>query len=229
MKTLGLLGGTTWHSTIDYYRIINELVAARQGGLSSGKILLYSFNFAEIRPFTLEENWAALAAMFSDAATRLEKAGAHCIVICANTPHRFAAEVQASVRIPLIHIGEATAKEVSRRGIQKVGLLGTKFTMEMDFIKERLRRTGVETVIPDDADRKFIHDSIFDELGRGEFKRETKVRYLDIIDKLKSAGAAGIVLGCTEIPLLIKPEDCDIPTFDTTAIHAAAAVDFALG
>lgn len=229
MKTLGLIGGTTWHSTVDYYRIINQQVNARLGGQSSARLLLYSVNFAELQPPSDPARWAQVSAALSDIARRLEGAGAECIVLCANTPHLVADLVQKSVTIPLLHIAEATAKAVVAEGLTTVGLLGTRFTMEHPFFKERLASAGVAAIVPDDADRAFVHESIFGELGKGLFTKETKGAYLAIIDRLVARGAQGVILGCTEIPMLIKPEDCSVRTFDTTTIHATAAVDFALG
>jgi aspartate racemase len=228
MKTLGLIGGTTWHSTVDYYRIINQRVNDRLGGHSSARLLLYSVNFEEMKPPSDPDRWSQVAATLCDIAAKLERAGAECIVLCANTPHLVADQVQTSVRIPLIHIADATAKAIAVQGLTTIGLLGTKFTMEHSFFKERLARAGITTIVPDDADRAFVHDSIFGELGRGVLTKETKGAYLAIIDRLVSRGAQGVILGCTEIPMLIKPEDCAVPTFDTTTIHATAAVDFAL-
>ena len=228
MKTLGLIGVTTWHSTVDFYRTINQLVNARLGGASSARLLLYSVNFEELRPPSDPTRWTQVASTLCDIARRLEVAGAECIVLCANTPHLVANQVQASVTIPLLHIAEATARAVVAAKVSTVGLLGTRFTMEQPFFKERLARAGVATIVPEEADRAFVHDSIFGELGKGVFTKETKEAYLAIIDRLAARGAQGIILGCTEIPMLIKPEDCALPTFDTTTIHATAAVDFAL-
>jgi aspartate racemase len=226
MKTIGLIGGTTWHSTVDYYRIINQLTHQRLGGINSAKILMYSVNFHEFRP--AGDNWPQLGAGFSGIAKKLEAAGADCILLCANTPHMVAGTVQQNVNIPLIHIAEVTAKEIASKGINKVALLGTKFTMEENFFTEKLSKSGIGALIPDDGDRDFIHTTIFDELGIGVFKPETKARYLQIIKDLQAQGAKGVIFGCTEIPLLIPPAECDFPVFDTLALHAKAAVDFAL-
>jgi len=229
MKTLGLIGGTTWHSTVEYYRAINELVNARLGGLSSARLILYSVNFDEMKPPSDPARWTEVAATLSDIARRLERAGAECIVLCANTPHLVADTVAKNVTIPLLHIADATAKSLTASGLATVGLLGTKFTMEHPFFKDRLARAGIATVVPDDADRAYVHDSIFEELGKGVFRKETRDAYLAIVDRLVARGAQGVILGCTEIPMLIKADDCPIPSFDTTTIHARAAVDFALG
>ncbi len=228
MKTLGLIGGTTWHSTIEYYRAINQLVGARLGGHHSARLLLYSVDFEEVKPPSDPDGWPRIAASLSDIARRLEGAGAGCIVLCANTPHLVADAVQASVTIPLLHIAECVAAAITAQGLATVGLIGTRFTMEHPFFKERLARAGIATVVPEDPDRGFIHDSIFGELAEGVFTQETRGAYLAIIDRLVARGAQGVILGCTEIPMLIKPGDCGVPTFDTTTIHATAAVDFAL-
>jgi aspartate racemase len=229
MKTLGLIGGTSWHSTVEYYRTINRLVNDRLGGLASARLLLWSVNHEEMPAPSDADRWPAIGATLSDIARRLETAGAECVVLCANTPHVVAESVEGAVRIPLIHIAEVTAAAISRQGLRKVGLLGTRFTMEHTFFRDRLARAGIDAVVPEDEDRTFVHASIFGELARGAFTAETRAAYLRIIGRLVARGAEGVILGCTEIPLLIKPGDCDVPTFDTTTIHATAAVDFALG
>ncbi len=228
MKTLGLIGGTTWISTVVYYKLINQQINERLGGLNSAKMFLYSLNFEEFKPSADPEKWKQITKTLSDISKRLEVAGAECIVMCANTPHLVADTVQQSIHIPLIHIAEVTAKEVRKQLIKKVGLLGTKFTMEHNFFKDKLTQQQIETVIPDIDDTEFIHDSILNELGKEIFSEDTKKRYLVIIDTLIKQGAQGIIFGCTEIPMLIKQSDCSVPVFDTTAIHASAAVDFAL-
>jgi aspartate racemase len=228
MKTLGLIGGTSWVSTVDYYRIINQQINQRRGGLNSAKIFLYSLNFEECKPPADLSQWKAIADFLADIAQRLEKAGAECLVICANTPHLVADDVQRKIHIPLIHIAEVTAGEIKKRGMKRVGLLGTKFTMEQDFFKDKLTQQKIETMIPDANDREFIHHSIFNEFGQGIFAAETKAKFMSIIEKLVEEGAQGIVFGCTEISSLIKPEECPVPVFDTTVIHATAAVEFAL-
>ena len=229
MKTIGLIGGTSWISTIEYYRIINRLTNERLGGLNSAKILLYSLNFEEFKPPSDPDGWGPVAETFTGIARRLEAAGADCLLLCANTPHMAADSVQKNIGIPLLHIAEVTAKEVVRKKLSTVSLLGTKYTMEFPFFKERLSRCGVQTLIPGEKEREFIHSSIYAELGKGIFSNETKKRYLQIIDDLKMKGAEGVIFGCTEIPMLLKQNDCDTPVFDTTAIHSRAAVDFALG
>jgi len=228
MKTLGLIGGTTWHSTIDYYRIINETVNARLGRAHSAKLLLYSVDFEEFQPPPDPPGWARIGDAFADIARRLEATGADAIVMCANTAHLFAETVQAAVKIPLIHIVDEVADEIARRGVSTVGLLGTQFTMEHPFFKDRLARRAITTLVPELPDRERIHSSIYAELGRGILTAETKAFVLDAIAKLVAQGANGVILGCTELPLLIKQADCPVPVLDTTMLHATAAVDFAL-
>jgi len=228
MKTLGLIGGTSWVSTVEYYRIINHEINKRLGGLNSSKMFLYSINQEERKPPSDPSRMSEAAEFFTDVALRLEKAGAECLVICANTPHMLADLIQNGIHIPLIHIADMTAKAITNRRITKVGLLGTKSTMELSFYKERLAKFGITTLTPEGKQREFIHLAIFDELDKGILKEETKKKFLEIIEELGQKGAEGIVLGCTEIPLLIKQSDCSIPVFDTTEIHAMAAVEFAL-
>jgi len=229
MKTLGLIGGTTWVSTVDYYRMINQQVNKKLGGLSSAKMLLYSVNFADFNPPVDPKEWGEITKKFSDISINLERAGADCIAFCANTPHIIADEIQRIVNIPLLHIAEAAAHEVAKFNYKKIGLLGTRITMEQPFYKDKLLKYGITTLIPDIDDRKFIHSSILNEMAKEIFKEETKQRFLGIINKLISEGAEGIVLGCTEIPILIKQTDCKVPLFDTTLIHVSAIVDFAVG
>jgi aspartate racemase len=228
MKTLGLIGGTTWLSTVEYYRMINQQVNERLGGLHSARLILYSVNFEEFQPPTDPKAWGPITENLTSIAQRLERAGADCLVLCANTPHIAADTIQGKIRIPLIHIAEATAREIAGRKLKTVGLLGTRITMEQAFYRDKLSKAGIACIIPGDNERNFIHATIFDELGKEIFKPETKKHYLDIIDDLTRKGAEGIIFGCTEIPLLIKQKDCIIPVFDTTIIHATAAVDFAL-
>ena len=228
MRTLGLIGGTSWLSTVDYYRIINEQINQRLGGLNSAKIILYSLNFEELKRLAELSKWGQIAEMLSSIALRLERAGADCLLLCTNTLHMVADDISKDIHIPLIHIAEATSKEVKSKGITKVGLLGTKVTMEQNFFKDKLLQREIHTLIPDETARQFIHNSIFSELGKGILLPKTKTRYVDIINKLIPQGADGIILGCTEIPLLIKQEDCPVPVFDTAIIHAKAAAEFAL-
>ena len=228
MKTLGLIGGTTWVSTVDYYKYINQLTIERLGGLNSAEILLYSVRFEGVKELADAGDWENFGNFFSDIALNLEKAGAEAIVLCANTSHIIAERVEQIISIPVIHITDATALEIQRQDLKKVALLGTRFTMENDFYHNRLARYDIETLTPNDEERDFIHWSIFEELGKDIFTAETKRRYLEIIENLNARGAEGVIFGCTEIPMLLKPEDCPIPSFDTTLLHAKAAVEFAL-
>ena len=228
MKSLGLIGGLSWLSTSVYYTTINRLVNERLGGSHSAKLILHSVDFGEYKRFQSKNDWEQIERMLSDVAGRLENAGAECILLCSNTPHLVADAIREKVRIPFLHIAEEAAKAVVKEGINKVGLIGTKFTMENSFFKDCLANYGIETFIPTREDRNFIHASISNELQKAVFKDETKEQYLKIIEKLREKGAQGIILGCTEIPLLINQADCNLPIFDTTAIHSRAAVDFAL-
>lgn len=228
MKTIGLIGGITWLSTADYYRVLNEMTNERLGGVASAKIVLYSVNFEEIKTLTFANDWKGISSQICDAAIKLEAAGADCLLICANTMHKIADEVQQAVRIPVIHVAEQTGKTIQEKQLKKIALLGTRYTMELDFYPAKLRALGIETIIPEEADRQYIHDAIYNEMGKGIFLPATKEKFLTIIQKMSLAGAEGIVLGCTEIPLLIKQTDCSLPVFDTTFIHAKAAVNFAL-
>jgi aspartate racemase len=227
MKTIGIIGGLTWLSTAEYYRLINELVNARLGGVASAKIVLHSVNFEEIKTLTFANDWEGISRLIAGLAQQLEGAGADCIVIGANTMHRIADRVQAAVTIPVIHIAAATAKAIQQKKLRTIALLGTRYTMELGFYQQVLQQAGITTIIPDDADRQYIHDAIYNEMGKNLFLPATKSRFLSIIGKLEAAGAAGVILGCTEIPILIKQGDCSLPVFDTTQIHAEAAVAFA--
>lgn len=228
MKTLGIIGGLSWFSTTVYYRTINQLTNQQLGGSHSARLLLYSVDFNDFKILQDNNDWGKIEQMFTEIALRLQNAGADCIVMATNTPHLVADIVRQKIKIPLLYIAEETAKEIVRQKINKVGLLGTKFTMEKDFFKDCLTKFGIETVIPDSSDREFIHTSIFNELTKGIFRDETKKKYIDIIAKQKRDGADGVIFGCTEIALLIKQDDSNIIVFDTTAIHSKAAVDFAL-
>jgi aspartate racemase len=228
IKTIGLIGGTSWVSTVEYYRIMNRLVNERLGGLHSASILMHSIDFAEFKARADQNQWSDIAAIFSGIAARLETAGADCLVLGSNTTHMIADVVQQSIRIPLIHIADATAAEIQKRNIREVGLLGTRFTMEQPFFAERLSRFGITVRVPERTERDFIHASIFGELTRGEFREETKRRYFEIMDALEQKGAEGLIFGCTEIPLLIEQDESRLPVFDTTFIHSRAAVEFAL-
>jgi aspartate racemase len=228
MKTIGIIGGTTWVSTVDYYRLINQKVNKRLGGNHSARIILYSVDFADVVRYKAEGNDDALKKMILDAANKLDYAGAECLLLGANTIHIMAGFIQERIPIPLIHIGEETAKVVSAQGITKAGLLGTKVTMVKDFYREKLAGHQIETIIPGIRDRDYINRTIFEEFSKEIFTAEATSRYREIIGELAEKGAEGIILGCTEIPLLLKQEDFDIPLFNTTDIHAEAAVNFAL-
>jgi aspartate racemase len=228
MKTLGLIGGLSWYSTTVYYRTINQLTNERLGSSHSAKLILFSVDFEEFRILQNKGDWNAVEKMLSDVAIQLENAGADCIVMCTNTPHLVADTIRQKIKIPLLHIAEETAKEIVSQKINKVGLLGTKFTMENSFFRDRLSQFGIESIVPDEADKDYIHDSIFNELTRGFFKDDTKIKFLEIIDKLRNDGAKGVVFGCTEFSILINSSECSIPIFDTTEIHSKAAANFAL-
>jgi aspartate racemase len=229
VKTLGLIGGMTWHSTADYYRLINEGVAAKLGGYRSAEMVMVSVDFAPVEDLQTKGDWTGLGRMMVRAAETLEGAGAEAIVICANTMHQLAPDIEAAVRLPIIHIADAAAAEIRKRGVRTVGLLGTRYTMEMDFYRARLQdRHGLKVLVPDAAGRDVVHGIIYDELGQGIIRDASRRAYVGIIEELVKRGAEGVILGCTEIPLLIKEKDSPVPVFDTTALHAAAAVDFAL-
>lgn len=228
MKTLGLIGGISWVSTADYYKFINEGINAELGGLNFSKCIIHSFNYADIKKNNDNNDWDKTFEMLSEACEHLKQSGAEAIILCANTMHLIADKIEQKVKLPVIHIATETASEIKKMKLRKVGLLGTKFTMELDFFKDKLSAQHIETLIPDMEDRQFVHTTIFDELGKGIVKSETKARYISIINKLIANGAEGIILGCTEIPLLIKAGDISVPAFDTTLIHSAAAVKFSL-
>jgi aspartate racemase len=229
MKTIGLLGGMSWESSIEYYRIINETVKERLGGLHSAKSLMYSVDFAEIEKLQHAGDWEALTQAMIDAAKQVEKGGADLLVICTNTMHKMAQEVAAAINIPLLHIADAAASAIKAQHLQTVGLLGTRFTMEGDFYRGKLEKDhGLKVLIPDDKGRESVHRIIYDELVKGVIREESRKAYLDVIADLETRGAEGVILGCTEIPLLVKQEYVSIPIFDTTTIHAQAAVDWAL-
>jgi len=229
MKTLGLIGGVTWHSTVDYYRLINTGVQKRLGGTSSARLVLYSLEFQEIEDFQKTGDWGHLNALMIDAALKLQMAGSEALVICANTMHNCVDALTPVLRIPIIHIADAAAAAIKAAGLETVGLLGTRYTMEMDFYRRRLEeKHGLTVLVPDTDDRDRVHEVIFSELAIGVIKDSSRADYVGVIDRLIERGAQGIILGCTEIPLLIKPQDVSVPVFDTTALHAAAAVDFAL-
>ncbi|MBN8675163.1 MAG: aspartate/glutamate racemase family protein [Chitinophagales bacterium] len=228
MKTIGLIGGLTWLSTLDYYRLLNEMVNRQLGGVEAGQIIVYSVNFGEIKVLTEAGQWDEIARRISGVAKKLEQAGADCILIGANTMHKIADEVQAAVTIPVIHIAEEVAATIEEKGLSRVALLGTKYTMQLDFYKNKLAAKGISTIIPNEAEIEIINNAIYTEMGKGIFTAATKAKFLGIIQRLISECAEGIILGCTEIPILIKQEDCTVPVFDTTRIHSQAAVRFAL-
>lgn len=229
MKTIGLIGGMTWRSSAEYYRIINEYTNKKLDKHHSAKIIMLSVDFEEIQQLQHQEKWNEATDIMTDAASRIEKCGADFLLICANTMHKMADEVEANIGIPLLHIADATAKEIKLKGIRKIGLLGTKFTMTQDFYKNRLiMKHRLEVVIPEQPDLETVSQIIYDELAIGEIKDSSRQKYKAVINKLADKGAEGVILGCTEIPLLIKQEDTNVPLFDTTQIHALAAVELAL-
>ena len=227
-KVIGLIGGMSWESSAEYYRIVNEQVRDRLGGLRSARCLMWSFDFAEIEALQHAGRWDDATALMVDAARRLERGGADFLLICTNTMHRMAAEVQAAVGIPLLHIADPTADRIRAAGLRRVGLLGTAFTMEQDFYKGRLAdRHGLEVLIPEEADRATVHRIIYDELVQGRVEPASRQAYREVIARLVERGAEAVILGCTEIMLLVGAEDSAVPLFDTTAIHAEAAVELA--
>ena len=229
MKTIGLIGGMSWESSLEYYRIVNETVKEKLGGLHSCKCLMYSVDFGVIEALQHQNKWDELTKLMIEAAQNLKHGGADFIVICTNTMHKMAPEIETATGLNVLHIADVTGAAISKDQIQKVGLLGTRFTMEGDFYKKRLKDNyDIEVIIPEDADRQIIHDIIYNELCLGLIKDDSRQKYIDIINKLCANGAEGIILGCTEIPLLIKQSDVLIPVYDTTKIHAESAVDFAL-
>ncbi|MBU2645471.1 aspartate/glutamate racemase family protein [bacterium] len=229
MRTIGLLGGMSWESTLTYYRLINEAVKDQLGGLHSAKICLYSVDFSEIEKHQHAENWLAAAEILVNAARSVEKAGADFLLICTNTMHKVAAEIEAGIGIPVLHIADATAEVILSENIRTVGLLGTGFTMEQDFYKGRLQEQyGLNVIIPEVNDRKVVHQIIYEELCLGKVEPESRQKYLKIINALSGKGAEGVILGCTEIALLVNQKDTTVPLFDTTAIHARKAAQMAL-
>src|ERR1700744_594172 len=229
MKILGLIGGISWVSTIDYYRMINEGINKRLGDLNFAECMIYSFNYQDIKQNNDAKDWDATLWMLTKAAMGMKNGGASAIVLCANTMHMVADQLEQNVQLPVIHIATATANVILKRGIKKIGLLGTKFTMERAFFRDKLTDQNIEVIIPDDKERDFIHYTIFEELGRNLLKPETKQFYLDVMNKLKDKGAEGISMVFSEIPILINQSDIDIPLFDTAQIHSNVAVEFALG
>jgi aspartate racemase len=229
VKTIGLIGGMSWESSIEYYRIINETAKAKLGGLHSAKSIMYSVDFAEIEILQHQGKWAEAAQMLIDAAKNLENGGADFIVLCTNTMHKVADDIQANVKIPFLHIADATAQLVKDSGIQKIGLLGTRFTMEEEFYKGRIaQKYGLSVNVPNAQEREIVHRVIYDELVVGKIQQHSKEQYIRIIEQMVIQGAEGVILGCTEIGLLIHKQDSQVPLFDTTRIHAEAAVEYAL-
>jgi len=224
MKTIGLLGGMSWESTLEYYRVLNQLAQKEFGGNHSCPCIVHSFDFQIIEMLQHEQNWDALSSILTEASIKLEVAGADQLIICTNTMHKLADKIKDHIQIPLIHIVDAVAREIHKKGINKVGLLGTKFTMEEDFYRKKLQEEyQIECIIPSVSDRNMIHDIIYNELVKGILKKESRQQFYKIIESLKNREAAGIILGCTEIPLLVKQKDCKISLFDTTNIHAKEA------
>ncbi|MFC7360457.1 aspartate/glutamate racemase family protein [Nocardioides astragali] len=227
-RRIGLLGGMSWESTALYYRLVNEEVRDRLGGFHSARVVMASVDFAEVEAMQVAGDWAAAGELLASEARALESAGAECLVLCTNTMHKVADAIEAAVGIPLLHLADVTADAVRGAGLDRVALLGTRFTMEQPFYADRLRSHGLEVLVPDEADRALVHDVIYDELVLGVVREESRAAYVDVVRRLVDRGAGGVVLGCTEIELLIGPGDVEVPVFSTTALHARAAVDFAL-
>ncbi|MEH6888352.1 aspartate/glutamate racemase family protein [Bacillus sp. JJ864] len=228
MKTIGFIGGMSWESTVEYYRIINEEVKRKLGGLHSAKCLLYSVDFDEIERYQLKGNWKQAGEVLGEAACSLEKGGADFIVICTNTMHKVVDDIKEKINIPILHIADATAYQVKKEGISTVGLLGTKYTMEQEFYKSRLESNGIKVIVPNENDREIVNKVIYEELCLGKVSRKSRDYYKEVIKSLVCNGAEGIILGCTEIGLLVKQEDSRVPLFDTTFIHAVEAVNKSL-
>ena len=227
-RTLGLIGGMSWESTLPYYRLVNQRVRQRLGGLHSARLLLYSVDFADVEAMQREGRWDDAAGLMVDAALRLERGGAEAIVVCTNTMHVLAPQIAARVPLPLLHVADVVADAVRAGGLSRVALLGTRFTMEQPFYRERLAAHGLDVLLPDAAAREDIHRVIYEELCRGEIREASRARYRDIIATLASQGAQAVILGCTEIGLLVGADDAAIPMFDTTVLHAQAAADWAM-
>jgi aspartate racemase len=228
MKTLGLIGGMSWESTVPYYRFINEAIKARLGGLHSARMVLYSVDFEEIARLQHAGDWDAAGQVLADAAQRLERAGAEALVICTNTMHKVAPAIEAKVRIPVLHVVDAVAAEIRAAGFHKVGLLGTRFTMEQPFYAQYLARHGLTTLVPEQADRDLVHRVVYEELCLGKIVDASRNEYRRIMATLAAQGAEAIILGCTEISMLVGPQDASVPLFDTTAIHARKAAEWAV-
>jgi len=229
MKKIGMIGGMSWESSIEYYRIVNQTVREKLGGLHSAKSIMYSVEFAEIEALQHLNRWDELASIMIEAARSLERGGADFVIICTNTMHKLYDEVQNNIQIPMLNIADATAEKIKMKGIDKIALLGTRFTMEEDFYKGRLvGKYGLDVIIPSSEQMEIVHRVIYDELCAGIIKPNSKQKYAEIIKRLVAEGAGGVILGCTEIGLLVKPDDSSVPLFDTTEIHAEAAVEYAL-
>lgn len=229
MKILGLIGGMSWESTIPYYRMINQQVKEQLGGLHSAKIILYSVDFHEIEQLQAKGDWETAAQLLSDAAVSLKNAGADVIVVCTNTMHKVADDIEAASGLPLLHIADATAAQIKQQGINKIGLLGTRYTMEQDFYRGRLtEKHGLEVITPDSIDRESVNRIIYEELCLGVISETSRQEYRRIMGKLEQQGVQGIIFGCTEITLLVNAQDASVPVFDTTAIHACATAEYAL-
>ena len=228
MKTIGLIGGMSWESTVTYYKIINETIKEKLGELHSAKCILYSIDFQEIEECQANGNWEKSGEILGEAANNLEKAGADFIVICTNTMHKVVNQIKEKISIPILHIAEMTAEKILEKGLKNIALLGTKYTMEQDFYKSKLIEKGINVIIPDKNDIETINEVIYDELCLGTINFNSKKKFLEIVDKLRSKGAEGIILGCTEIGLLIKNEDTDVPLFDTAIIHAEQAAMYSI-
>ncbi|MGE5776907.1 MAG: aspartate/glutamate racemase family protein [Chloroflexota bacterium] len=230
MKTIGLIGGMSWESSLEYYRIVNETTKSKLGGLHSANCIMYSVDFAEVEELQHQDRWEEAAQLMIEAAQSLERAGADFVVLCTNTMHKLADQIQSNIGIPFLHIADATAQKIQDAGLRKIGLLGTRFTMEHDFYKGRLiDKFGLDVIVPDHEDREMIHRVIYDELCLGVVKQASREQYIRVMEKLVQAGAEGIILGCTEIELLVHDGDSQVPLFPTTMIHAVAAVEYALG
>ncbi|TYS58506.1 aspartate/glutamate racemase family protein [Sutcliffiella horikoshii] len=228
MKVIGLIGGMSWESSVEYYRIINQEVKRRLGGLHSAKCLLYSVDFHEIERYQSEGAWEKAGEVLGDAACSLEMGGADFIVICTNTMHKVVKDIESKITIPLLHIADATAAQIKEKGINSVGLLGTRYTMEQDFYKSRLEMNGIKVIVPSEQEREIINKVIYEELCLGKIQEKSRDYYKKVIHGLIESGAKGIILGCTEIGILVKPEDSNVPLFDTAYIHALEAVNMSL-
>ena len=228
LKTIGLIGGMSWESTVTYYKIINETIKEKLGGLHSAKCILYSVDFQEIEECQANGNWKKSGEILGEAANNLEKAGADFIVICTNTMHKVVNQIKEKISIPILHIAEMTAEKILEKGLKNIALLGTKYTMEQDFYKSKLIEKGINVIIPDKNDIEIINKVIYDELCLGIINSNSKKKFLEIVDKLRNKGSEGIILGCTEIGLLIKNEDTDVPLFDTAIIHAEQAAIYSI-